>query len=313
MLKLAYVGRQKWINGRYRVFAYQKHEYTQLMATFQPNTSELSLVYGPTDKPLWETTLGNFLNEQVQKFGDKTAVAFPWQNVQFTYKNLAERSLIVARGLLAHNLKPGDFVGIFAGNRYEYLEVFLGASQIGCPVVVLNNTYTPQELVRALSQSSCKLLFISTSLKDKSFNEHIHLVLGNTKDTRVLSELQIVTFGPPRADLRTARLQSYETFTGTHPTPLERQRIKRAGSHVCPTDVVNLQFTSGPSRPPPVPLHTNIPANQRPPTPGTTGAPKAAMLTHRYAPAPLSSPSPVPQFAPETNTPTRHHQQQHPQ
>lgn len=137
------------------------------MATFQPNTSELSLVYGPTDKPLWETTLGNFLNEQVQKFGDKTAVAFPWQNVQFTYKNLAERSLIVARGLLAHNLKPGDFVGIFAGNRYEYLEVFLGASQIGCPVVVLNNTYTPQELVRALSQSCEDNSLISRLTRDR--------------------------------------------------------------------------------------------------------------------------------------------------
>jgi acyl-CoA synthetase (AMP-forming)/AMP-acid ligase II len=58
-------------------------------------------------------------------------------------------------------LQLGDCVGIMAGNRYEYIEVFLGGGRLGCPVVVLNNTYTPDELIRAVRQScmSRKSLF----------------------------------------------------------------------------------------------------------------------------------------------------------
>lgn len=63
---------------------------------------------------------------------------------------------MVAKGLLRAGLKHGDCVGIMAGNCYQYIEVFLGAGRIGCPVVVLNNTYTPAELLVALD-SSCKV------------------------------------------------------------------------------------------------------------------------------------------------------------
>jgi acyl-CoA synthetase (AMP-forming)/AMP-acid ligase II len=44
-----------------------------------------------------------------------------------------------------------------AGNRYEYIDIFLGATNIGCPVVLLNNTYSPVELLNATKQS-CKCL-----------------------------------------------------------------------------------------------------------------------------------------------------------
>lgn len=124
-----------------------------------PTANKLSLVHGRTDVPLWEKTLADLVNEQAEKFGGKAAVRVPWQNVELTYSDLANSSLAVARGLLAHGLMPGDYVGIFAGNRYEYIEAFLGATSIGCPVVVLNNTYTPQELARSLMQT-CKILLI---------------------------------------------------------------------------------------------------------------------------------------------------------
>ena len=57
--------------------------------------------------------------------------------------------------MLGMGLRHGDSVGIMAGNCYQYIEVFLGGARIGCPVVVLNTTYTPAELERAV-RTSCE-------------------------------------------------------------------------------------------------------------------------------------------------------------
>ncbi|KAK0647595.1 putative acyl-CoA synthetase YngI [Lasiodiplodia hormozganensis] len=153
-----------------------------------PTANELSLVHGRTDEPLWEKTLADLVNEQEEKFGGKTAVRVPWQNVELTYSDLAKRSLAVARGLLAHGLMPGDYVGIFAGNRYEYIEAFLGATCIGCPVVVLNNTYTPQELARSLMQTCTTGTPKAAMLTHRNILNNAHLVgarLGLTPSSTI--------------------------------------------------------------------------------------------------------------------------------
>jgi hypothetical protein len=109
-------------------------------------SQKLSYTSGPTDKPLWTATLGALAEIQAEVFGDRTALVFAWQNERRTYRELFLRSNTIAKSLLESGLQHGDCVGIFAGNCITYLEVFLGASFIGCPVVVLNSNYTPPEL-----------------------------------------------------------------------------------------------------------------------------------------------------------------------
>jgi acyl-CoA synthetase (AMP-forming)/AMP-acid ligase II len=109
-------------------------------------SQDLSYVSGPTNKPLSTVTLGALAEIQADVFGDRTALVFPWQNERRTYRELFLRSNTIAKSLLESGLQHGDCVGIFAGNCVSYLEVFLGASFIGCPVVVLNSNYTPSEL-----------------------------------------------------------------------------------------------------------------------------------------------------------------------
>ena len=119
------------------------------MATTNP-----ALVYGPKKPALCTKTLSTLIDEQAAKFGDRPAVIVPWQSVRLTYAKLAERSRVLSMAMLATgSLRRGDCVGIMAGNCYQYIEVFLGAARIGCPVVVLNNTYTPDELRSAVSIS----------------------------------------------------------------------------------------------------------------------------------------------------------------
>ena len=115
----------------------------------------LSYVAGPQTPELWELTLPQLIQQQASRFGGRDCAVFPWQNVRLAYNDLASRSEQGAKSMLAFGLKHGDSIGIIGGNRYEYIETFLGAGRIGCPFVVLNNTYSPKELVlRAQSSLS---------------------------------------------------------------------------------------------------------------------------------------------------------------
>lgn len=114
----------------------------------------LALVHGPKEPELLFETLGKFMDRQAVQFPDHPAAIFPWQAVRLSYNQLVDQSKIVAKALLEMGLRHGDCVGIMAGNCHQYLEVFLGGARIGCPVVVLNNTYTPEELRNAVETSS---------------------------------------------------------------------------------------------------------------------------------------------------------------
>lgn len=118
-------------------------------------SQDLAKVQGSREAPLWIKTLGSLVDEQASRFGSQPAVIFPWQSVKLSYADMAARSKILAKSMLEMGLQHGDCVGIFAGNCYQYIEVFLGGSRIGCPVVVLNNTYTPVELRNSVDKS-CK-------------------------------------------------------------------------------------------------------------------------------------------------------------
>ena len=112
-----------------------------------------ALVQGPSEPPLWSVNLEKILHERAEQYSEKPAVIFPWQDKQLSFTQLADRGRIVAASLLRAGIQHGDCVGIIAGNRYEYLEVFVGGGLIGCKVLVLNNTYRPWELQHALQRT----------------------------------------------------------------------------------------------------------------------------------------------------------------
>lgn len=115
----------------------------------------LSIVRGPTTPALWSETLGDLVEEQGRRNGDRPATVFSWQQHTLSYQQLADRSRLLAKSMLEAGLKHGECIGIMAGNCYQYIETFLGAARIGCPFVVFNNTYSPDELNTALA-ASCR-------------------------------------------------------------------------------------------------------------------------------------------------------------
>ncbi|KAJ5864140.1 uncharacterized protein N7529_006056 [Penicillium soppii] len=219
----------------------------------------LALVYGPKEPELCLKTMGALIDDQAVQFGDRASVIFPWQSVRLSYRQLADRSRILAKAMLEMGLHHGDCVGILAGNCYQYIEVFLGGARIGCPVVVLNNTYTPAELENAVRRSSCKLIFHATKIGSRDLTGHIETLRGTQYPNPALPELRrVFSLGLGGFHNPGVEVQPYNTFTSNGLSVfMNNATLERAERKVTREDVVNLQFTSG-----------------------TTGSPKAAMLTH---------------------------------
>ena len=109
-----------------------------------------SVFHGPADPPLVTVTLGEFLDLQCARYGDREALVFPWTGTRWTYNDLQEESSKLARYLSSQGIRPGDRVAILAGNRVEYASVFFACMRIGAVLVILNNTYTIPEAEYAL-------------------------------------------------------------------------------------------------------------------------------------------------------------------
>lgn len=110
-------------------------------------------VQGRTDEPLYTKPVGTLLKDQAAAHGDKTALVSSWQQHRASFSDLDAKSALVAGALLDLNVRRGQHIGIFAGNRYEYIDVFLGGGRIGRPTVVLNNSFSPHELCNAVLRS----------------------------------------------------------------------------------------------------------------------------------------------------------------
>ena len=130
----------------------------QTLSHIQPPraTEQLSIVYGPTQPPLLDITLGELLALQSLQYGEHECLVFPWTGTRWTYSDLNDEADRLARGLLAMGIHKGDRIGIMAGNCEQYISVFFAAARVGAILVVLNNTYTPSELYYALEHTgSC--------------------------------------------------------------------------------------------------------------------------------------------------------------
>ncbi|KAE8142434.1 hypothetical protein BDV38DRAFT_267717 [Aspergillus pseudotamarii] len=226
----------------------------QTLSHIQPPrvTEQLSIVYGPTQPPLLDITLGELLALQSLQYGEHECLVFPWTGTRWTYSDLNDEADRLARGLLAMGIHKGDRIGIMAGNCEQYISVFFAAARAGAILVVLNNTYTPSELYYALEHTDCRLLFMTPHIGRHNLEE-------------VLSKM-----GPhPKRKGSSAALEEIVILRGEHSDfPTYNSVIERGSSisrnalldrqaQLGTDDVCNLQFTSG-----------------------STGNPKAAMLTH---------------------------------
>lgn len=199
-------------------------------------------------------TIGDSLERAAAEQPDGEAIVFP--NERATYRQLASRAEVLARGLLSLGVEPGDKVGILLPPCVTNLAAFVAVTNIGGVVVPINLRFKARELRHVIRQSDMRVLLASTELD--AFEEFTRAFpeLSSAGGERAIEETphlsHVVAYGPtPPPFALTAK--DFEAAS----VEISKDELLARRYGVAVRDTAALVYTSG-----------------------TTAAPKGVMLTH---------------------------------
>jgi len=191
-----------------------------------------------------EIPIHRFLSDTVDRHPDHVAVTF--NDLHFTYKDVNERVNRFAQALLKLGVEKGDRIAFLLVNSPAYVSAFFAVMKLGAVVVNLNVGIQGEELARCLNDSGAKAI-VTLDLFAQG-------VYAGIRKTGVKTVILHSVFG----------LEKNLSLDQGVPQPLLFQELLTSAESAeepavrfSPGDVAVLQYTSG-----------------------STGAPKAATLTH---------------------------------
>jgi fatty-acyl-CoA synthase len=196
-----------------------------------------------------------------QQYADNDALVFPGLGLKRTYGEFSAEVDQAARALLALGIKKGEHVAVWATNVPQWVVLQFATARIGAVLVTINPAYRPFELKYVLKQSDCVALFLVERFKSSDY-------------FAMLAEACPQLAKSPPGQLKCDEYPKLRAVVSLEPHApaggLSRPDFLRLSSDVSadaldailptldPLDAINIQYTSG-----------------------TTGFPKAAMLSHR--------------------------------
>ncbi|KAL4901537.1 hypothetical protein BDW74DRAFT_181826 [Aspergillus multicolor] len=230
-----------------------------------------SYARGPTEPPLFESTIGDHFARIVEQYGDRTAVISKHQNDRVTYLGLDAKSNALARGLQSVGVKKGDRVGVMLGNSMEHATVTYALFKLGVILVPINPSFNATQVVAALAHLGTSHMIISSesNLPRKQPRSNIPLLRHLAQDLHAaklespvvptLQNIILVDNSTDRIGTNSSlfsfkALTPYKSLTPSNTTDTASLPPQNLDAN----EIVNIQFTSG-----------------------TTAMPKAACLSHR--------------------------------
>ena len=222
--------------------------------------SQPSYVHGACEVPLLAHTVGSCFDETAALHPEREALVVPYQDIRWTWAQLKERVDAYAAGFVALGLEPGQRVGIWAPNEWEWVVTQFATAKAGLILVNINPAYRTSELAYALEKTGCRALITDPALKSSNYIEMLYELLpglrgaepGAFHDERFPELTTLIRLGTEASD----GFLNFEAIAD-EAEPAHHDRIAELETQLQFDDPINIQFTSG-----------------------TTGAPKAATLTH---------------------------------
>ena len=208
--------------------------------------SQLSYARGVTEPPLLEYTIGEALDRAAAAWDSGLALVSRHQDIRWTWAELNAEVDRIATGLLAHGVRKGDRVGIWAPNCAEWAVIQFATAKVGAVLVTINPAYRVSEVEYALNKVGCTVLVTAPSFKTSDYIGMLR-ELGPTK----LPNVRLMVA------LGDAAHEGFLPWAQLRTEP-DRAALAAVGATLDRNDAINIQFTSG-----------------------TTGFPKGATLTHR--------------------------------
>ncbi|MCB0062509.1 MAG: AMP-binding protein [Caldilineaceae bacterium] len=179
---------------------------------------------------------------------------------RLTYRQLEEESNRFAAGLAQLGVQKGDRVAVMLPNLPQSVVAFFGVLKAGAIVVNTNPTYTPRELEHQLHDSGAETIIMLSGLYDR-----LQQIRAKTNVKRVIITDISATLAWPFSWLVARQMRQRGMMASLATAPdlyrygdLVNSQAPLPNMESTPNDVALFQYTGG-----------------------TTGKPKAAMLTNR--------------------------------
>lgn len=202
--------------------------------------------------PVEARTHAEFVRGVADAYGDQTAITLPDSGV--TYRELNERSAVMARGLLARGVGKGSRVGILLANGPEFAVALFAVTRIGAVAVPLSTFLKPPELARVLRHADLAGLVFQPRVLNQDFVATL---------TAALPSLSGPELALPEAPyLRWAVVVEGEAPGWARPltwltgAPVDDVLLRAVEAEVHPEDVAAMIYTSGQSADPKGVVHT---------------------------------------------------------
>jgi len=218
------------------------------------------------DAPLLGATIPEHFAGIAAAHAEREAVVSVPQQRRLNYAQLAEAIDHLARGLLGLGFGKGDRIGIWSTNNIEWLQLQMATARIGAVLVNINPAYRAHDLEYSLKRSEVQGLFLIPSFRSSDYVAMLCDLVPDLKrgETQLHSDampmLRRAVIYDPAGPEMTAR---------PHPGFTLWQEVLAAGEEVSPQQLSDVTAT----------LDRDEPINIQY-TSGTTGFPKAVVLTH---------------------------------
>ncbi len=209
---------------------------------------------------LIDLTFSRVLDRLAEEFPDQYAVKYTTLDYTRTYAEFRSDVDDFARALVSLGVGPGKKVSVWATNIPEWFIAFWAVTKIGAVLVSVNTAYKIHEIEYLLRQSDTHTLIMIKGSKDSDYEASIAELCpeiassepGHPLHCKRLPFLRnVITVGFKMPGC----LSFEEAAARKDQVPLSE--VLSMAARVRPTDVCNMQYTSG-----------------------TTGFPKGVMLTH---------------------------------